>query len=147
VSIRSFASGCSPTAGQFYSYEMVRRVAADERFDRTQFRSEVEYLDHVVQLAAYRCPHCGKGVEFQSRHFGPGVPRATVDPRWRSAFDAARPLGTLEAALEFHCPGCTAPVRIIYAEKGDQYRIFDADLLEVLEVADWPEPAPQGSLD
>jgi len=126
---------------------MVRHVAAGERFDRTRFRSEVEYLDHVVQLAAYRCPHCGTGVEFQSRHFGPGVERATVDPRWRSAFDAARPLAALEAALEFHCPGCTAPVRIIYAQKGDQYRIFDADLLEVLEVATWPQPTTQGSLD
>src|SRR5688572_6869985 len=113
---------------------MVRRIAAGERLDRTTFRYEEEYLNHVVQLAAYRCPHCGTGVEFQGRHFGPGVDRATVDPRWRSEFDAARPLATLEGALEFHCPGCTAPVRIVYAKKGDQYRIFDADLLEVLEV-------------
>jgi predicted RNA-binding Zn-ribbon protein involved in translation (DUF1610 family) len=123
---------------------MVRRVTADERFDRTQFRSEVEYLDHVVQFAAYRCPHCGTGVEFQGRHFGPGVSRATVDRRRRSEFDAARPLAALEGALEFHCPGCTAPVRIIYARKGDQYRIFDADLLEVLEAANWPQSEPHG---
>lgn len=68
---------------------MVRRVPAADRLDRTQFRTQVEYYDHIVQLAAYRCPHC----------------------------------------------------RIIYAQIGDQYRIFDADLLEVIEVAQWPEPS------
>src|SRR5690242_14693275 len=98
---------------------MVRRLPAAERLDRTRFRSEEEYLDHVVQLGAYECPHCGTGVEFQGRHFGLDVKRAPLSPLWTSTFEAARPLGDLEAALDFHCPGCAAPVRIIYLRGGE----------------------------
>lgn len=62
---------------------MVRRIAAAERLDRTQFRSDVEYLEHVVQLAGYRCPHCGAGGEFEGRHWWQGRPfGAAAAARW-----------------------------------------------------------------
>jgi hypothetical protein len=127
-----------------YSCGMVRRIAAVERLDRTRFRSDVEYLDHVVQLAAYRCPHCGVGVEFQGRHLVEGQPfgsraPAALDSPWRAAFDVARPLAPFEWALDFHCAGCGAPVRIVYAQMSDMSKTFDWDLLEVLETIRWPE--------
>lgn len=123
---------------------MVRRVAAAERLDRTQFRSDVEYLDHVVQLAGYSCPHCGAGVEFEGRHWRDGRPfgaarAATLDGRWHAAFDADRPLRSGEWALDFNCPGCRAPVRIVYELASPEAKAFDWDLLEVLEAARWPE--------
>ena len=123
---------------------MVRRIAAIERLDRTEFRSGVEYLDHVVQLAAYRCPHCGVGVEFQGRHLSGGHSSgsqapAAIDLPWRSAFDAARPLDPFEWALDFSCPGCGAPVRIVYAQMSDGSKSLDWDLLEVVEAITWPE--------
>ena len=115
---------------------MVRCVSADQRLDRTEFRSEVEYLNHVVQLAAYRCPHCGAEAKFLRRHFD-YLTSATIDPGWQAAFDAARALREGERALDFLCPGCAAPVRIVYVQMGDNYKTFDWDLLEVLEAAEW----------
>jgi hypothetical protein len=134
------------TSGLFepsaYSCEMVRRVAAAERLDRTQFRSDVAYLDHVVQLAGYRCARAG--VEFKGRHWWEGRSFGTARPpvleeRWHAAFDADRPLQSREWALDFNCPGCRAPVRIVYKLVSDDTKAFDWDLLEVLEAARWPE--------
>jgi predicted RNA-binding Zn-ribbon protein involved in translation (DUF1610 family) len=123
---------------------MVRRVAAAVRLDRTQFRSDVESLDHVVQLAAYSCPHCGAGVEFKGRHWREGRPfggarPSALEDRWQAAFDTARPLDPFEWAMDFHCPGCGAPVRIVYAQMSDMSKTSDWDLVEVLEVIRWPQ--------
>jgi predicted RNA-binding Zn-ribbon protein involved in translation (DUF1610 family) len=119
---------------------MVRCVSAGQRLDRTEFRSEVEWLDHVVQVAGYRCPHCAAEVEFLRRHFEAAA-RIAIDSRWRTAFDAARALRVRERGLDFLCPGCAAPARIVYAQmSGDDYKTSDWDLLEVLEAGEWPEP-------
>jgi hypothetical protein len=92
-----------------------------------------------VQLAAYRSSHCRAEVEFQGRHFRPRD-TAAIDPEWRAAFDAARPLVAFERMLDFHCPRRTAPVRIVYEQMSDLSKIFDCDLLEVLEATSWPKP-------
>jgi hypothetical protein len=97
---------------------MVRCVSAGQRLDRTEFRSEVEWLDHVVQVAGYRCPHCAAEVEFLRRHFEAAA-RIAIDSRWRTAFDAARALRLRERGLD---------------------KTSDWDLLEVLEAGEWPEP-------
>jgi hypothetical protein len=94
-------------------------------------------MDHAVQLAGYRCPYCAAEVEFLRRHFDAAA-KVAIHPRWRTAFDAARALKTGERALDFLCAGCGAPVRIIYAQMGDDYKTFGWDLLEVLEAAEWP---------
>ena len=124
---------------------LVRRVPAADRLDRVEFRSEEEYLKHTVQLAGYSCPHCHAGVEFEARHLFDGFQgrAVTVDPEWRARFDAARPLLNLERGLEFYCPGCRAPVRIVYSPLGDLYKSFDWHLLEVVEVHPWPSPGAQ----
>jgi hypothetical protein len=116
---------------------MVRRVPADQRLDRTEFRSEVEYMDHVVQLASYRCPYCAAEAEFLRRHFAAAA-RVAIHPRWRNAFDDARALKARERALDFSLPWMCRAVRIVYARMGDDYKTFDWDLLEVLEAAKWP---------
>jgi hypothetical protein len=41
--------------------------------------------------------------------------------------------------LDFNCPGCRAPVRIVYTLVSDDTKAFDWDLLEILEAAGWPE--------
>jgi hypothetical protein len=121
---------------------MVRCVSAGERFDRTEFRREVEYLDHVAQLATYRCPHCRTEVAFFSGYFDEGAHHTKIDPQWRSQFDAARPLVAFEEAFEFYCRRCRAPVRVVYENKYNRSRFVDTDLLNVLEIAEWPE-APE----
>ena len=117
---------------------MVRCVSAGERLDRNEFKREVEYLDHLAQLAAYRCPHCTTEVEFFSGYFDLGARQAKVDAHWRSQFDVARPLVAFEEAFEFYCPGCNAPLRIVYENKYNRSRGVDTDLLSVLEITQWP---------
>lgn len=125
---------------------MVRRVPAAGRLDRLEFHSDEEYLKQIVQVAGYTCPHCGAGVEFQERHLFDGFQgrTTTLDAEWRARFDAARPLEGLERGLEFYCPGCRAPVRIIYSPLSDLYKSFDWRLLEVVEVNEWSGDSPSG---
>lgn len=45
----------------------------------------------------------------------PETPRVPFTP-WKARFDEAHPLDARrwESFLDFHCPGCRAPVRLIY---------------------------------
>lgn len=127
-----------------HSVTLVRVVPAGDRIDRLEFSDEAEYREHAVHIGAYCCPRCGWRVEFRARHFREheGATRSNLDPEWRGQFDAARPfkLSHWESFLDFHCPGCKAPVRVIY-EAGQEYAMgaHPWQLLEVLEVAEWPQ--------
>ena len=86
----------------------------------------------------YRCPHRTTEVEFFSGYFDLGARQAKVDAHWRSQFDVARPLVAFEEAFEFYCPGCNAPLRIVYENKYNRSGGVDTDLLSVLEITQWP---------
>lgn len=121
----------------------VRVVPAGERLDRLEFSDEAEYRDHAVHVGAYCCPRCSFRVEFRTRNFRQHecAKRSNLDPEWHDRFDAARPLelSRWQSFLDFHCPGCKAPVRIVY-EPGDEYAMgsHSWQLIEVLEAAEWP---------
>jgi predicted RNA-binding Zn-ribbon protein involved in translation (DUF1610 family) len=118
--------------------DSVRIVPAAERLDRLEFSDEPEYQEHAVHVGSYLCPRCGYNVEFRARNFRDHetARRSNLDAEWRSRFDAARPinLSRWESFLDFHCPGCNAPVRIIY-EAGSEWAmgLHPWRLLEVLE--------------
>ncbi len=122
---------------------VVRRVAPGDRLDRLEFSPRAEYLDHAVHLGAYTCPRCGRAVAFETRHFRDAEhePSSNLASPWRERFDAARPLDRRrrESFLDFHCPGCGAPVRVVYAP-GDEFAMgaHSWRLLEVLKAAEWP---------
>jgi len=96
----------------------VRAVPARERMDRLEFSGEVEHTEHVVHVGAYECPYCRKQVEFNTDHFRRHENNdfSNLETLWKRLFDQARPLDAKrwESFLDFHCPGCGAPVRLIY---------------------------------
>lgn len=123
--------------------EAVRIVQAKERMDRLDFSGQVEYTEHVVHIGAYQCPWCNKRVDFLTENFEKHetMNHSNLDAIWRIRFDDARPLESSrwESFVDFHCPGCNAPVRIIY-EAGDEWSmgVHSWHLKEVLEAQKWP---------
>lgn len=120
----------------------VRTTPAD-RLDRLEFGTRREALDHIVEFGAYRCPHCGSAVEFSSRHFGrQAAPQTNLTPSWAERFDELRPLNPQqwESFLDFHCPGCRAPVRIVYAV-GQSWAMgaHSWRIVDLLEASSWPK--------
>jgi hypothetical protein len=120
---------------------LVRRVAPDQRLDRIEFSPQAELLERAIHLGAYSCPHCGQKVEFSTRHFREHEfsRRSNLATAWQELFDAERPLdrSRWESFFDFHCPGCQAPVRIIY-EPGAEFAMgaHPWRIIEVLESAE-----------
>ena len=127
----------------------VRIVEPPQRLDRLEFSGEGEWRDHAVQLGAYTCPHCGHHVGLRSadlRRHEP-APSANLESLWRERFDVARPdaRSAGESHLDFHCPGCHAPVRLAYAP-GPEYAMgaHPWRFTAVFEAARWPDEAREG---
>jgi predicted RNA-binding Zn-ribbon protein involved in translation (DUF1610 family) len=100
----------------------------------TQFQASRAHGEHLVEVTIYTCPHCRITIELQRRQFCADH-TTSIDPDWRSEFDAVRPLKSGERVLDFPCPQCAAPVRILY--ECDRSAGSPGDLREVLEAADW----------
>jgi hypothetical protein len=113
-------------------------VPAAERLDRLRFSDEPEYQEHAIHVGSYICPRCRYNIEFRAQNFREHetMRHSNLDPDWRSRFDAARPvnLSRWEFFLDFHCPGCKSPARIIY-QAGSEWAMgaHTWQLLEVLE--------------
>lgn len=113
----------------------VRMVPAGERCDRIIFNPRVEHDDHVIHVGAYRCPHCSSEFEFNTRALRHGETRepGAAEGTWDAACRSVRPLADAwEWFFDFHCPGCRAPVRIIYGHGGDY--AMGAHMYELLAV-------------
>jgi hypothetical protein len=129
---------------------VIRRVCPDQRLDRLEFSPRTESVAHAIDVGAYACPHCGERVEFTTRHFGRHAlsTRSNLETEWRERFDAERPLdrSRWESFLDFHCPGCRAPVRIVYESGGEVAMGVHAwRIVEVLESSEAPgAPALSG---
>ena len=67
--------------------------------------------------AVYRCPRCGHRIRFRWRSFYQANGRSSFKRKLRRVFDDLTP--TLEADeqgfIDFVCPTCAAPTRIIYS--------------------------------
>ena len=89
---------------------------AEQRLDRVLFGGRDEYDEHVVHVAAYRCPHCGRETEFNSGTLRKAqqFDGSPLGSQWHSSCEAIRPLGDWEWALDFECPQCRCPVRIVF---------------------------------
>jgi predicted RNA-binding Zn-ribbon protein involved in translation (DUF1610 family) len=126
------------------------RVAPSQRMDRLEFGTEREVLDHIIEVGAYRCPHCTTEVAFRSSHFGPRPsPISQVDAKWARAFDRLRPLDlrAWESFVDFPCPGCKAPVRLVYGA-GDTWAMGTNSwrVADILEVHPWQAGAVAGAV-
>ena len=120
----------------------VRIVPARDRMDRVEFSHEQEWRDHAVQMGAYQCPGCSHRVELRAsdieRH--EYAPTTNLRDPWPRRFDDARPVrgDRWESFLDFNCPGCGAPVRLIFAQ-GPEYAMgaHSWSFVDIVEVAEW----------
>ena len=128
----------------------MRVVDPLERLDRVEFTGEHEWYDHAVQLGAYTCPRCGHSVGLRPSdlHRHDHAPSGNLEAPWPARFDAARAdwPGEWESHLDFHCPGCHAPVRLVYAQ-GPEWAMgaHPWRITAVLEAAEWPAESREGT--
>jgi hypothetical protein len=108
-------------------------VGASQRFDRVAFNPAVEHTDHVVEVGAYRCPHCETEIQFTTgtlRQFERSKGLA-LGLEWHQRCESIRPIGPWEWSVDFRCRGCTRHVRIVYGHDGEyamgawKYRLLD----------------------
>jgi hypothetical protein len=116
----------------------VRMVPPQERMDRLEFSGHAEHMEHVIHIGTYECPYCHSRVDFSTDHFRKheGITFSNLKAPWPSNLDKARPLDSKrwESFLDFHCPGCQAPVRVIY-EPGPEWAmgVHGWRVVEILE--------------
>lgn len=74
------------------------------------------FRNRVAGSCIYRCPRCGNRIRFRWRSFYGADGRSAFKRALRRIFDDLTP--TLEAdeqgCIDFHCPTCAAPTRIIF---------------------------------
>lgn len=101
--------------------------------------TKTKYNGSYTDYGFYECGKCGQAVRFRTedfrRHSGADSARLAGD--MNDVFCAARPLLQYDWVLDFRCPGCSRPVRIIYTH-GDSlpWNTYGYEALQVLECDD-----------
>ena len=90
--------------------------SAEQRVDRVLFSGRAEADEHKIHLGTYRCPHCRAETEFNTGTLRKaeccdGSPLGAV---WHERCESVCGLGPWQWALDFQCPGCSCPVRIVF---------------------------------
>ena len=92
-----------------------------DHFDaRAVFRGLLDgedYRNRVAGSCIYRCPRCGHRIRFRWRSFYQANGRSPFQRRLRRIFDDLTPAlpADEQGCIDFHCPACQAPTRIIYS--------------------------------
>ena len=96
-------------------------VPPEQRVDPVCFDPKAESTDHVVHVGAYGCPRCGAEVEFNTVHLRRAAEWSRSPPGddWDRDCRVARPLLAWGWGLDFGCPGCSSPVRLVYGHDGE----------------------------
>ena len=76
-----------------------------------------DYRNRVAGSCVYRCPRCSHRIRFRWRSFYQADERSVFQRKVRRVFDEMTPtLSTAEQGmLDFYCPTCAAPTRIIFS--------------------------------
>jgi hypothetical protein len=91
-----------------------RRVDPRERFDGLHF-NPLEQCQGAINFGNYTCPHCKQITRFRETDFEKGQKNSPFTQDEQKRVDR-RSVKTKrgEITLDFHCPGCGNPVRILY---------------------------------
>ena len=75
-----------------------------------------DYRNRVGGSCVYACPRCAHRIRFRWRSFLNADGRSPLKAKLRRAFDDLTPqeAGADRSLIDFHCPTCAAPTRIIY---------------------------------
>ena len=76
-----------------------------------------DFANRVAGSCVYHCPRCRHGIRFRWRSFYQADERSFLRRRFRRQFDDMTPAGPSaeQGFLDFHCPTCAAPTRIIFS--------------------------------
>ena len=117
----------------------VRLIPATERVDRVHFSGAREWHDHAIDVGTYTCPHCGATVEFNTGTLRSAEKwsESPLGASWHERCQDARKLGAWEWGLDFKCPGCDCPVRVVFVA-AEEYSMgaHNHMLVTVLEQVD-----------
>ncbi|MCY3780689.1 MAG: hypothetical protein OXG78_10305 [Chloroflexi bacterium] len=97
------------------------RSAAIDHFDaRAVFRGLLDgddYRNRVAGSCIYRCPRCDHRIRFRWRSFYQANGRSVFRRQLRRVFDDLTPNlpADEQGFLDFYCPTCSAPTRIIFS--------------------------------
>ena len=114
-------------------------VKPEKRMDGLVFNPLRGY-DHQVNVADYTCPHCSRKIRFTTSNFDDAVrwPEGVLSRDHAREFDRTRPVKKKrwEDFLDFYCPGCRNPVRIIFQVRSvEAMKGYSFEVTDIVEVA------------
>ena len=103
----------------------------------TVFRGLLEgedYRNRVAGACVYCCPRCGHRIRFRWRSFYNADGASAFKRKLRRVFDDMTPrlAKDEQGCLDFCCPTCAAPTRIIYAAEDSSGRAYHFDIYAAL---------------
>jgi DNA-directed RNA polymerase subunit RPC12/RpoP len=99
---------------------MMQSAQIDHYEARAVFRGLFDgedYRNRVAGACIYQCPRCGHRIRFRWRSFYQADGRSAFKRRLRGFFDDLTPALSAgeQGFLDFYCPTCSAPTRIIFS--------------------------------
>ncbi len=115
----------------------MRRGAIDHFDARSVFRGLLDgedFRNRVAGSCVYGCPRCEHRIRFRWRSFYHAEGSPSFPWRMRRAFDDLTP--SLDAdeqgMVDFFCPGCRAPTRIVYSACATSISSYHFDVYAAL---------------
>lgn len=114
------------------------RSAAIDHFEaRAVFRGLLDgdgYRNRVAGSCIYGCPRCGHRIRFRWRSFYRANGRSLFRRQLQRIFDDLTPSlpADEQGFLDFHCPTCAAPTRIIFSAQDYSKIAYHFDIYAAL---------------
>ena len=93
-----------------------------------------DYRNRVAGTCIYACPRCAHRIRFRWRSFYQADGRSLLQRKLRRYFEDLTPQlpDTEQSFIDFHCPTCQAPTRIIFSIQDYSKIAFHFDIYAVL---------------
>ncbi len=116
---------------------MMRSARIDHYQARAVFHGLLDgedYRNRVAGACVYRCPRCSHRIRFRWRSFYQADGRSAFERKLRRFFDDMTPTLASEeqGALDFYCPSCAAPTRIIFSAEDYSRIAYHFDIYAAL---------------
>lgn len=94
----------------------------------------VDYRNRVAGACVYCCPRCSHRIRFRWRSFYQADGRSAFKRELRRFFDDMTPALSSEEQgfLDFYCPTCSAPTRIIFSADDYSKSAYHFDIYAAL---------------
>ena len=101
-----------------------------------------DYRNRVAGACVYQCPRCRHRIRFRWRSFYQADGRSAFNRNLRRYFDDLTPVLSADEQgfLDFYCPTCSAPTRIIFSADDYTTNAYHFDIYAALVGAGKPPP-------